>query len=86
VRRRRDVEELARYVGDVSQIPGEGIAAFHQRGRRGLIDWLASNGVTIPCYESGDITLAEWRWTFFEYTQVRDRPDPSHPDHTPPPP
>lgn len=42
---------------------------YHRRGRRSLIDWLNNNGISIPCWSSGEVVLVEYSWTFFEYTQ-----------------
>jgi len=56
-------------VGDLATLPEGAVEVYHRRGRRSLIDWLTSKGVTVPCWSSGEVTLVEYSWTFFEYTQ-----------------
>ena len=42
---------------------------YVHRGRRGLVDWLNALKASIPCFTTGQVTLQEWSWVFFEYSQ-----------------
>ena len=74
-RRRRSREEVMAH-SEVADL-GEGLSLLQDarstavsgntRERKSLVDWI--NGANVPCWESGSITLAEWRWTFFEISK-----------------
>lgn len=68
-RRRRSEDDLHEFVRDVSLLPEGAVDYYVHRGRRGFIDWLENIGASIPCLTTGDVTLKQWDWTFFEYSQ-----------------
>lgn len=68
-RRRRRAMQMREMVTDLSQLPEGALDVYVHRGRRGFVDWLKGIGASIPCLTTGDKTLEEWNWVFFEYSQ-----------------